>query len=109
MVEKHNVKGYEGFFDLMKKLKAGEKVINVLFSGAKDENVSVHQEYRISFKKFESSFRFQGVSWCSDCVSAEPFIDEALDKYGENTLLVSVDVGDRYARHSLPSRGIYSL
>jgi thiol-disulfide isomerase/thioredoxin len=38
---------------------------------------------------------FQGVSWCPDCVEAEPHIDDALAKFGENTVFVTVDVGDR--------------
>lgn len=37
----------------------------------------------------------KGDSWCPDCVEAEPFIEEALDKFGEGTVFVHVDVGDR--------------
>lgn len=41
MAEKHHVKGYDGFVQFMKDFKAADKVVNVLFSGAKDEKVSL--------------------------------------------------------------------
>lgn len=41
MAEKHHVKGYEAFLQFMKDFKAADKVVNVLFSGAKDEKVSL--------------------------------------------------------------------
>lgn len=37
----------------------------------------------------------QGVSWCPDCVEAEKPLNEALEQYGESTVLITVDVGDR--------------
>lgn len=40
MTEQHHVKGYEGFIQFIKDFKAGGKLVNVLFSGEKDSNVS---------------------------------------------------------------------
>lgn len=40
MAEKHHVKGYDAFVLFMKDFKAADKVVNVLFSGAKDDEVS---------------------------------------------------------------------
>lgn len=75
MAEQHFVKGYEGFIAFIKDFKPAGKIVNVLFTGEKDPS---------------------GNSWCPDCVEAVPYIQEALDKYGEGTALVTVDVGDRY-------------
>ncbi|CRL03021.1 CLUMA_CG016468, isoform A [Clunio marinus] len=74
MVDKHFVEGFEDFMKFVKDFKAEEKVVNILFTGKKDE---------------------KGVSWCPDCNEAEPFIEDALDKYGEGTVLITVEVGDR--------------
>lgn len=41
MAEQHNVKGYEGFLSFIKDFKAGEKVVNILFTGEKDSKVNI--------------------------------------------------------------------
>lgn len=41
MAEQHHVKGFEGFMQFMKDFKTGDKLINVLFSGQKDDQVSL--------------------------------------------------------------------
>ncbi|XP_055640458.1 thioredoxin domain-containing protein 17-like [Toxorhynchites rutilus septentrionalis] len=74
MVQKHTVAGYESFLAFMRDFPSDGQIINVLFTGAKQEN---------------------GVSWCSDCVEATPFIEEALAKAPEGSHFVYVDVGDR--------------
>lgn len=74
MAEQHFVKGYDCFLAFIKDFKPADRVVNVLFSGEKDSS---------------------GGSWCPDCVEAVPFIKDALEMYGENTVLISVDVGDR--------------
>lgn len=40
MAETYHVKGYDGFLELMKDFKCEGKMINVWFSGEKDEKVS---------------------------------------------------------------------
>lgn len=40
MAEKFIVKGYEEFVEMMKDLKTEGKIVNVLFTGEKNENVS---------------------------------------------------------------------
>lgn len=50
-----------------------------------------------------------GVSWCPDCVSAEPFLKEALDMYGDRTVLVHVDVGDRFVEEISSSSSSFNL
>lgn len=45
MAEKHHVKGYESFVQFMKDFKAEDKIVNVLFSGAKDEKVSLSSDF----------------------------------------------------------------
>lgn len=74
-----HVKGYDQFLTFFKDYKS-DKVTNVLFTGEVDED---------------------GNSWCPDCVEAKPFINEALDKYGDNTNFVFVDVGDRYLTNNI--------
>ncbi|XP_055586232.1 thioredoxin domain-containing protein 17-like [Uranotaenia lowii] len=75
MVQKHYVAGFEGFLNFIKDFLPDGQVINVLFTGAKMNN---------------------GVSWCSDCVEAAPFIEEAVDRSAPaGSHLVYVDVGDR--------------
>lgn len=74
MVQKHYVAGYENFVTLMKDFKSNGQVVNVLFTGAKLDN---------------------GVSWCSDCVEAAPFIDAALETAPAESHFIYVDVGDR--------------
>lgn len=39
MAEEHKVKGYDGFIQFLKDFKAEGKIVNVLFSGAKDAQV----------------------------------------------------------------------
>lgn len=40
MAEQHHVKGFEEFMQFVKDIKAGDQLINVLFSGEKDDKVS---------------------------------------------------------------------
>lgn len=93
MAEKFKVTGYESFVQFMKELKSEGKIVNVLFTGAKNENVSKLSE-TACLVRF-NNLLLKGVSWCPDCVEAEPFIAEGLEKYGDNTMFVTVDVGDR--------------
>lgn len=74
MAEKFNVEGFEGFVEFIKDLKIEGKIVNILFTGTKTES---------------------GVSWCPDCVEAEPFLNDALEKFGDNSVFVTVFVGDR--------------
>lgn len=39
MAEEHFVKGFDGFFELIKDFKSDGRLVNVLFSGEKDEKV----------------------------------------------------------------------
>jgi hypothetical protein len=41
MAETFKVAGYDGFVQFMKNLNAGGKIVNVLFTGAKDEKVRI--------------------------------------------------------------------
>jgi hypothetical protein len=77
MAEKFNVKGFEDFVQFIKDLKVPEgKTVNVLFTGEKKSD---------------------GVSWCSDCVEVEKAgtVEDALEKYGDNSVFITVDVGNR--------------
>ncbi|CAO1404437.1 unnamed protein product [Diamesa tonsa] len=67
------VKGYDGFVKFMENFKANNKTISILFTGEKTD----------------------GVSWCSDCNDAEPFIKESIEKFGSSTNVIIVDVGNR--------------
>lgn len=73
----HKVTGFEAFIERIAAITsaaADQQPINVYFSGAKDAG---------------------GVSWCSDCVEAEPPVLAALDRVVEPAHFVYVDVGDR--------------
>lgn len=60
MAEKFKVTGYEAFVQFMKELKTEGKIVNILFTGAKDENVSKFLLFNYYFMKF--CFRaFHGV------------------------------------------------
>ncbi|XP_038105637.1 thioredoxin domain-containing protein 17-like [Culex quinquefasciatus] len=74
MVQKHYVAGFQNFVDFMKNFKADGQDINILFTGAKMDS---------------------GISWCSDCVDAAPFIAAALEKAPAESHFIYVDVGDR--------------
>lgn len=96
MVHKEKIHGYENFIEFIGKLDTTGKVVNIYFTGTKDEN---------------------GVSWCPDCVegkmislliqlsnflklnlqfSAEPFVKTAIEKTGgPDSYFVEVHVGDR--------------
>ncbi|XP_058813999.1 thioredoxin domain-containing protein 17-like [Topomyia yanbarensis] len=74
MVKVHHVTGYDHFLRFVKDIKNDNQVTNILFSGSKLEN---------------------GLSWCSDCVEANPFIETALKKAPEDSHFIYVDVGDR--------------
>lgn len=39
MAEKHHVKGYEGFVTFIEEFEPEGKIVNVLFSGEKDDKV----------------------------------------------------------------------
>ncbi|XP_057322226.1 thioredoxin domain-containing protein 17 [Microplitis mediator] len=73
MVVRHSVEGYDNFLKFMEDLKADGQVI-VIYSGSKLDN---------------------GLSWCSDCVEAEPAIEEGLKVAPESSHIVHVEVGDR--------------
>lgn len=34
-------------------------------------------------------------SWCVDCENAMPYLDEALEKFGQNTIMLYIDAGDK--------------
>lgn len=40
MAEKFSVAGYDNFIDFMKNLNSGNKIVNILFTGAKNLDVS---------------------------------------------------------------------
>jgi Eukaryotic protein of unknown function (DUF953) len=58
----------------METFPAGSAQVNVLFSGEKMED---------------------GLSWCSDCEKAAPFIKQALTQAPVDSHLIHVDVGGR--------------
>ncbi|KAG5669020.1 hypothetical protein PVAND_016922 [Polypedilum vanderplanki] len=72
MAEKHSVTGFDEFTEFIKNFKS-DKIVNVLFTGEKAD----------------------GKSWCPDCNEAEGFVNDAIEKYADNTVFVSVDVGNR--------------
>ncbi|KFB48490.1 AGAP003178-PA-like protein [Anopheles sinensis] len=75
MVNKHYVAGYDAFVAFMKDFNDNGSPVNVLFTGAKMEN---------------------GESWCSDCVEAAPFIENAVASSApKESHFIYVDVGDR--------------
>lgn len=37
------------------------------------------------------------MSWCPDCVEAEPIIADAMKQFADDSVLIHVDVGDRAA------------
>lgn len=59
MCDRHEVKGYEAFIKFIKEfeIKAG-KIANVLFSGEKDEEVSLNIFFKITadFSKYQFHF-----------------------------------------------------
>lgn len=71
MVQRHSVLGWDNFIELVGKLEAEKKPINVLFSGDKDE---------------------LGKSWCPYCEQAAPVIEEALKEAPEDSIFVKVEV-----------------
>lgn len=73
MVVRHHVEGYANFLKFMENFKPNETVY-VLYSGKKLPN---------------------GKSWCSDCVEAEPFLENGFKAAPETAHLVEVEVGDR--------------
>ncbi|XP_058467905.1 thioredoxin domain-containing protein 17-like [Malaya genurostris] len=76
MVKVHHVTGYDQFIRFIEKYKNEKNTVNILFSGSKLEN---------------------GLSWCSDCVEASPFIETALKHAPATAHFIYVDVGDRQA------------
>ncbi|XP_055843337.1 thioredoxin domain-containing protein 17-like [Episyrphus balteatus] len=73
MAKKFNLKGYEALKTSLAEV-AGANEINVYFSGSKSD---------------------AGVSWCPDCVTAEPHVLAAVDKFAKDSVFMYVDVGDR--------------
>uniref|UniRef100_A0A1A9X4K3 Thioredoxin domain-containing protein 17 n=1 Tax=Glossina brevipalpis TaxID=37001 RepID=A0A1A9X4K3_9MUSC len=76
MVRIEFAKGYNGFRETANKLTEDENVkLFVYFVGEKDD---------------------KGQSWCPDCNAAEGTVTKAVQEYAdENTILLTVDVGDR--------------
>lgn len=76
-VTRHKVVGYQPFLDFMETLVVPQsQKVNVYFSGSVDTAT--------------------GQNWCPDCVEAEPFVTEALQRTaGESSQFVYVVVGDR--------------
>ncbi|XP_075220530.1 thioredoxin domain-containing protein 17-like [Lycorma delicatula] len=79
MVKIYTVEGYENFTEKVRELEnlmgEDEKII-ILFSGSRSD---------------------EGVSWCPDCVKAEPVIETILKKYEDNESIyfLHVSVGER--------------
>ncbi|KAK3770138.1 hypothetical protein RRG08_007049 [Elysia crispata] len=71
MVKKIVVEGYEAFTEC---LKENTGTVFVLFSGSLDDT---------------------GVSWCPDCVKADPVIERNVDKAPEDSVFVHCHVGPR--------------
>ncbi|KAG8231618.1 hypothetical protein J437_LFUL010296 [Ladona fulva] len=74
MVIKHSVEGYDAFNKTIKEVETTAEVILVLFSGSKIGD---------------------GESWCPDCVSAEPVVNNVLETLDDETTFLYVGVGDR--------------
>nr|AMK05619.1 thioredoxin 3 [Euphausia superba] len=74
MVQKIKVEGFEACIAEVDKVKGSGAPIFVLFSGSKDAS---------------------GVSWCSDCVTAEPVLESGLTKAPEDAIFIYVGVGPR--------------
>ncbi|EDV20130.1 uncharacterized protein TRIADDRAFT_61314 [Trichoplax adhaerens] len=51
--------------------------------------------YTTIFVKYYGDYDDHGLSWCPDCVKAEPIIDKIFSELKDNVLLVSCAVGDR--------------
>ncbi|CAL1537049.1 unnamed protein product [Lymnaea stagnalis] len=71
MVRSITVEGYEA---LKKALTEVQGPVFILFSGSPDDS---------------------GVSWCPDCVKADPVIERNLDRAPEDSTLIHCLVGDR--------------
>ncbi|KAI8783255.1 thioredoxin domain-containing protein 17 [Biomphalaria glabrata] len=71
MVRTISVHGYEA---LTKALSGIQGSVYILFSGSQDE---------------------YGVSWCPDCVKAEPVINKNLEKAPSDATFIHCHVGDR--------------
>ncbi|XP_047482430.1 thioredoxin domain-containing protein 17-like [Penaeus chinensis] len=75
MVQKIEVEGFDAFVEAVESSKASGKPVFVLFSGSKTAG---------------------GVSWCPDCVTAEPVVKGAVDKAApEDSVFIYVGVGGR--------------
>ncbi|KAM7348218.1 thioredoxin domain-containing protein 17 [Cochliomyia hominivorax] len=76
MVRKEYTKGFEGYRKSVEELyKDKDTKLYIYFTGEKDE---------------------KGVSWCPDCNDAQPFIDQAVEKFASSdAIFLTVDVGDR--------------
>ncbi|XP_037810058.1 thioredoxin domain-containing protein 17-like [Lucilia sericata] len=76
MVRKEYTKGFEGYQKSVEELyKDKNTQLYIYFTGEKDSN---------------------GVSWCPDCNDAQPFVDQAVEKFATpESILLTVDVGDR--------------
>ena len=68
------VNNYDSFYNFMTNYNPAGKRLNAYCYGSRNET---HD------------------SWCGDCINAEPYIDEALEKFGQNTIMLFVDVGSK--------------
>jgi len=74
MSQHFNVEGFQEFETKVSELEKTGKQIYVLFSGSKNGSDK---------------------SWCPDCVTAEPVIEEAFKQAPADSVLIHVSVGDR--------------
>jgi len=68
------VEGFDACFEKIEELK-GKTTLFIMFSGSKDEKT--------------------GISWCPDCVTAEPVIEKCFKDTGDDVTLLYVAVGQR--------------
>ena len=74
MVNISKVEGFDAFQKTIAELKNSGGDVFVMFSGSKDSN---------------------GTSWCPDCVTAEPVVNECLSSLPDDSHYLYVGVGDR--------------
>lgn len=74
MVKKYKVEGFEAFQSKVSELAATGDDVFVMFSGSKNAD---------------------GVSWCPDCVTAEPVVNKCLESLPDDSHYLYVGVGDR--------------
>lgn len=69
-----NIEGYENFVNYIKNLETETRPVYIYFSGSKTS---------------------EGVSWCPDCVEAEPVLLQFINNLKRDIVFVYVDVGNR--------------